>query len=492
VKLGEHLVAAGVIDRAQLDAGLAHAAANGCRLGAALIALGHANGDQVAAALAKQHGVVAARDRHLAAATGVLATRIPAALARTHHAVIVGEGRDRELVIALQNPLDGNALVQLEEASGRVVVPAAASVARLDEAIARLYPVGGIDIATAAAAAAEAYTPPARAKRTTPALDLGPPRRPSTPTIPPGATATARELAGTTRPLPPALDLDAPPPGLDLAPPSPDATPPTGESIGLAMGSAPEMTPLTPTPTPPPGTPSPSGALKPRTKTSTIPPTRRMQQLAGGTSLRSAPAGRGINPLLKYGLGLAVMAAVAFFTYRECRTEPSWAVKSDYTSTYLRAHLPLPGAGWRGHTSLRLAQGNSDVWTRAEGVYRGGEADDPDEVLMMMRAHAPGQFPDEVDMEAFRRQLDALARHATQSAGLDAATLDCALDSRLRSEPAGRCRGTGTFKGQMINLYLFQWEDSVDDVFVVIYVKKGRLDDEVQPLEAFIREIQVQ
>lgn len=488
MKLGENLVASGVIDDAQLGAALSHATTSGTRLGAALIALGHATGDQIAIALGKQLGVAAARDRHLAAAPQALAPRLPADLARELGCVIVGEGRDRELIIAMQDPLDVAAIAKLERATRRVVVPAAASSLRIEAAIERIYPVGGADIASAAAAAAEIHA--ARSSRSS---IPGVPASVAAAAVSAGGTATAVEPVEHRRHPIATLDLDAPPPSLDLPPleADPEATPPPRslESIGLAMGSAPEMTPLAPLP-----------RARPKTTTipgnQIIPTTRRMAQIAGGTSLSArrgaASSGSfGLRPLFKIVTPLIVIASIAF-TYRHYTSDSSWAVTSDYNSTYLHAHFPLPGTGWRSDSSLRMEKTRGDGWARVEGVYRGGTADDPDEILMLIRTHSPGEFPEVVDMDDFRRGLDAVGRMVTSSAEVSVQTIECAVDSRVRTEPAGRCRGTATYRSELLNIYLYLWEDTVDDVAAVIYVAKGKVDDHVGELESFITDIQLQ
>lgn len=223
-----------------------------------------------------------------------------------------------------------------------------------------------------------------------------------------------------------------------------------------------------------------------------------MPVIAGGTSLTApdaAPASRLVTTAIPYLLGFAVMTVTAGLTYRQCTHDASWAIGPDYYSTYLRATLPLPGTGWRGHESLRMNRTNDgDRWARLEGFYRGGEVDDPGEALMVLRVHAPGMFPEEVDMEQFRGQIDTLSRQIVASAGdIQTAGLDCTLEPRVRTEPAGKCRGPGTFHSEPVEIYMFYWEDTVDDVMAVIYLAKGeRLDGKVAELETFIHDIQVE
>jgi hypothetical protein len=136
VKLGQHLIVAGVIDYAQLNAALERCAQTGERVGAALLALGHATYEQVTAALAAQHGVPATKERQLGL-TQLKGDMLPAELAREVGALTVGVGRDRELIVAFADPQDAAAVKRVEQVTGRIVTPMVASTGRLGAAIAK-------------------------------------------------------------------------------------------------------------------------------------------------------------------------------------------------------------------------------------------------------------------------------------------------------------------------------------------------------------------
>jgi len=87
MRLGDILVTGSVIRLAEVGRGLAHARATGLRLGAALVDLGVVGLDDVARALARQHRVPAALEKHLARRDQVLAGRLDAEVARTLVAV---------------------------------------------------------------------------------------------------------------------------------------------------------------------------------------------------------------------------------------------------------------------------------------------------------------------------------------------------------------------------------------------------------------------
>jgi hypothetical protein len=150
-KLGEILVAAGVIDENQLTLGLSHAHATGQRLGSALVDLGAVSSDTIARALAKQRGVAAATDAHFAgvAANPKLAEIIPVALARSGDLVPLALGADdREIIVAMADPTDLALLDRLAFTTGRRIRPASASLRRIRAAI-DLLSGADLDAATA-------------------------------------------------------------------------------------------------------------------------------------------------------------------------------------------------------------------------------------------------------------------------------------------------------------------------------------------------------
>ena len=438
MKLGEQLEADGVLTAEQLEAGLERAACTGERLGAALIGLGYVSGDDIAVALSRQHRVPAARDRHLEAPPPELIALVPAELAHRDHAIAVGEGRDRELIVALADPDDPRAIARLEEATKRVVVPAAASIARLEAAVARLYPlaVAHDDIASAALAAGEVMVAPAPA---------------------PAAAAA---------PIPP------PPSGLSTEP----------------------RAPARPTRPPPTGPQRPS---VPRTVTGpVVSRTKTPHRIGGGTTASSGEPSAALGSIVRVVLGIAIVGGVGALAYHQCAPEDETSAVTDgvYHSSRLGARFDLPGTGWRAHQRLAATRQQGKTSVRVEGFYRGALVDDPDEAVLIMRVHAPGQFPQEVDMQAFQKDVERVGQNVTSSAPQLAMGdgIDCRLEPRVRSEPAGRCRGTGTFRDHPVDTYVFYWQDTVDDVVAVVYVARGNIGDRIEAIEGFIREIEIE
>jgi hypothetical protein len=148
VRLGELLVADGLVLAAHVERALATQRRTRARLGAVLVDAGLATADAVARALARQHGVPAALERHLAANDAALAALVPAALARERQAVPIARTRDGGIVIAMRDPGDAAARAALARAVGAPVVAAAACERVLAAHVARLYAadVEGVDV----------------------------------------------------------------------------------------------------------------------------------------------------------------------------------------------------------------------------------------------------------------------------------------------------------------------------------------------------------
>ena len=107
MRLGEMLMAAGLISERELDAARAHQRATGGRIGSTLIELGLLEADDVARALARQHGVPAALSRHLRERDRGVASHLPAETARELNALPVALSRGAEgpnLVVCFRDP----------------------------------------------------------------------------------------------------------------------------------------------------------------------------------------------------------------------------------------------------------------------------------------------------------------------------------------------------------------------------------------------------
>ncbi|KAB2897439.1 MAG: hypothetical protein F9K40_12890, partial [Kofleriaceae bacterium] len=77
-RIGQLLLEAGRLSSADLDRGLAAQRTSGLRFGSTLVQLGLVTGDEAARALARQYGIPAALERHLAGRDPTLTARDPA------------------------------------------------------------------------------------------------------------------------------------------------------------------------------------------------------------------------------------------------------------------------------------------------------------------------------------------------------------------------------------------------------------------------------
>jgi hypothetical protein len=145
-RLGELLVAAGVIGPAQLEEGLRAQVIHGARLGTNLVELGHVEIDQVAHALARRHQLPPAMRRHFERCDPELLARLPAGLAAIHLVVPIGfltDGSER-VMIACRDPLTPGALAELERAMqlpAGALVPAVCAELRILYFLERCYDV---------------------------------------------------------------------------------------------------------------------------------------------------------------------------------------------------------------------------------------------------------------------------------------------------------------------------------------------------------------
>ena len=128
VRLGELLIAAGWATAAVIDAALAQQRERGARLGAILVDSGALAVDDVARALARQHGVPAALERHLSARDPALAQVVPGAVAVAIGAVPVAWSRGAQgmsLVVCFRDPTPAH-IAELARVTGVPVIPAVA------------------------------------------------------------------------------------------------------------------------------------------------------------------------------------------------------------------------------------------------------------------------------------------------------------------------------------------------------------------------------
>jgi hypothetical protein len=147
-KLGEMLVASGLITAGQLQEALRHQRITGGRMGSNLVAMGFISDDLLMDFLAQQTGVPRLDVRHLNLPHAVL-ERIPRRLAEQLVILPVAFKEPKSLVLAMADPSDLNAIDSARFASGMTIEPVVASHSALKLAIAEQYhrmETGSLDI----------------------------------------------------------------------------------------------------------------------------------------------------------------------------------------------------------------------------------------------------------------------------------------------------------------------------------------------------------
>jgi hypothetical protein len=148
MKIGELLLAKQLVDKSTLARALLEQPRTEQRLCSLLIARKLLDPDDAARALAEQHGLAGVLQRHLAGRDPEVAKLLPAELARSSVALLLGRKRDGELIICVRDPIRG-LLPQLEAATKSTVVLAIAPATQLEELVISVYgraPSGEFDV----------------------------------------------------------------------------------------------------------------------------------------------------------------------------------------------------------------------------------------------------------------------------------------------------------------------------------------------------------
>ena len=144
LRLGDMLVAAGLVSEAQVQEALAHQKKTGQRLGETLVSLGYVSEGQMTQVLSNQLSIPWANLYHIDFSRELL-ERIPADLAEQYRLVPVYVRHVRRqgdtLYVAMDDPLNFDALQLVADASGLPVKPMVASPSDIENAI-RVYYLG--------------------------------------------------------------------------------------------------------------------------------------------------------------------------------------------------------------------------------------------------------------------------------------------------------------------------------------------------------------
>lgn len=142
-RLGDRLLAAGLLTHEQLEQALRAQVVWGGRLGTNLIELGCIDLDQLATALGKQHALPPALGRHFERADGELQQQFPAELAARHCVVpLLRFGTPPRVAVVSLDPLSADARAEIAEALGvgpDQIVPSIAAEMRVRYHLERLY-----------------------------------------------------------------------------------------------------------------------------------------------------------------------------------------------------------------------------------------------------------------------------------------------------------------------------------------------------------------
>ncbi|MBI3398561.1 MAG: Flp pilus assembly complex ATPase component TadA [Deltaproteobacteria bacterium] len=140
-KIGEILIEAGLITKAQLEEALNLSKKRGARLGATLVNLGIVSEEDIGHALAQQFNIPYISLKDLIIEPHVIKL-IPEALAR-RYMVIPFAKEGNNLKVAMFDPLDVFATDDLKKVSGCQILPSAATEAEIQRAIGQYYGIAG-------------------------------------------------------------------------------------------------------------------------------------------------------------------------------------------------------------------------------------------------------------------------------------------------------------------------------------------------------------
>jgi type IV pilus assembly protein PilB len=160
IRIGDLALSAGLVSPAQLQQAQAHQKANGGRLGAALVALGHLSEAQITALVARQYGLPAIEDLDSFAVPPAVLALVP----REHalkHCVLPLSRNGAHLQVAMPDPTNIFAVDPIQFRTGLKVTPVVAAESAIARAVLRLYgEEKGLEPALPGARPATAPPPP--------------------------------------------------------------------------------------------------------------------------------------------------------------------------------------------------------------------------------------------------------------------------------------------------------------------------------------------
>jgi type IV pilus assembly protein PilB len=146
-RLGELLVGAGVLDEGQLDAALAEQREGGGPLGTIFVRMGFVDEETLIRTLARQLKLPLAWLRGRRVGYEVLAL-VPGELAHKHRCLplsVQGEGANRSLFLAMQDPVDLQAIDEIRARVDCAIKPVLVAPSELEDALRLHYPLVEVD-----------------------------------------------------------------------------------------------------------------------------------------------------------------------------------------------------------------------------------------------------------------------------------------------------------------------------------------------------------
>jgi hypothetical protein len=211
------------------------------------------------------------------------------------------------------------------------------------------------------------------------------------------------------------------------------------------------------------------------------PPSARLR--ADESEARREPGPAATAPLLRIAIAIATIVAVIGgmkLAKKILRGERGTPVAGEVELRYAKLRVELPDSGW-----LLLDNGNYEqyagngVTIRGSTLYRGSDADHPDDAMVLMRATGP--FPPTISDALFDKMTRAMGRPGSfESKDLTIRDLSCQRSHRL-SVRSAECDGIGVYDGVEYDLLGYVWFERSSMIFVVYLtsVDFDALDDEI-------------
>jgi hypothetical protein len=189
--------------------------------------------------------------------------------------------------------------------------------------------------------------------------------------------------------------------------------------------------------------------------------------------IESTPAPR---PTWKSPLVIAAVlsagAAGGYFAIGK-QTQPRVTpVAGNHVARHAGLSVELPDTGWNA-VDRKITHAQGPYAARAEGFFRGGTLEEPQDMLFLYRYTEPGAFPREIDMAKFSQLMEMMERETSlfNNGGLVVSSLECEVED-IRQEATGQCQGDASMKGVEYRMLLYMWIATTDDLPMTMFVTR--------------------